>query len=124
MHALAERGGTALLSALYRTLAARGVRMQPGARVTDLYVDGEQRVRGVRYIRGERDAVDIGCSALVLATNGFAGNDELGARCTFPMCVRCHSRDTMVARVMHWPGARNSAPRSMTSMAFSRTARS
>jgi fumarate reductase flavoprotein subunit len=76
MHALADRGGTSLLSALYRTLAARGVRMQPGARVTDLYVDGEQRVRGVRYIRGERDAVDIGCSAVVLATNGFAGNEE------------------------------------------------
>lgn len=79
MHALAERGGTALLSTLYRALAARGVRMQPGSQVTDLYVDAEQRVRGVRLLRG-RETADIGCSALVLATNGFAGNAELIAR--------------------------------------------
>jgi len=80
MHALPERGGTALLSVLYRTLAARGVRMQPGACVTDLYVDGEQRVRGVRYRRGEHEAVDVGCSVLILATNGFAGNADLVAQ--------------------------------------------
>jgi fumarate reductase flavoprotein subunit len=76
MHALAERGGTALMSALYRAMAARGVRLQPGARVTDLYVDADQRVRGVRVQRG-RESMDIGCSALVVATNGFAGNVEL-----------------------------------------------
>jgi len=76
MHALAERGGTALMSALYRALAARGVRLQPGARVTDLYVDADQRVRGVHVQRG-RESMDIGCSALVIATNGFAGNVEL-----------------------------------------------
>jgi fumarate reductase flavoprotein subunit len=80
MHALPERGGAALLSVLYRTLAARGVRMQPGACVTDLYVDGEQRVRGVRYRRGENEVVDVGCSVLVLATNGFAGNADLVAQ--------------------------------------------
>jgi len=80
MHALAERGGTTLLSALYRALGAGGVRMQPGAHVTDLYVDEQDRVRGVRYRRGERDSVDIGCSVLVLATNGFAANEELVAR--------------------------------------------
>jgi fumarate reductase flavoprotein subunit len=80
MHALAERGGTALLSALYRALAAGGVRLQPGARVTDLYVDADLRVRGVRCLRGGREPIDIGCSALVLATNGFAGNVELVAR--------------------------------------------
>ena len=79
MHALAERGGTALLSALYRALAARGVRLQPSSRVTDLYVDEDQRVRGVRVQRG-REAIDIGCSALVVATNGFAGNVELVSR--------------------------------------------
>lgn len=79
MHALAERGGTSLLSALYRALAARGVRLQPSSRVTDLYVDADQRVRGVRVQRG-REAIDIGCSALVVATNGFAGNVELVSR--------------------------------------------
>jgi fumarate reductase flavoprotein subunit len=80
MHSLPERGGTVLLSALYRALAARGVRMQPGAQATDLYVDGNDRVLGVRYQRGERESVDVGCSVLVLATNGFAGNADLVAR--------------------------------------------
>jgi fumarate reductase flavoprotein subunit len=47
--------------------------------VTDLYVDADQRVRGVRVMRG-REATDIGCSALVVATNGFAGNVELVSR--------------------------------------------
>jgi len=80
MHALAERGGTALLSALYRTLASLGVRMQPGSQVTDLYVDAEHRVRGVRLMRGGREPMDIGCSALVIATNGFVANADLIAR--------------------------------------------
>ncbi len=80
MHALAERGGTALLSALYRALAAGGVRVQPGARVTDLYLDDENRVCGVRYERGGRESLDVGCSALVIATNGFAGNRDLVAQ--------------------------------------------
>ena len=80
MHALSERGGTALLSALYRALGAGGVRMQPGAQVTDLYVDAHERIVGVRYLRGERDHVDVGCSALVLAANGFAANDAMVAQ--------------------------------------------
>jgi fumarate reductase flavoprotein subunit len=80
MHALPERGGTALLSALYSTLASLGVRMQPGSQVTDLYVDAEHRVRGVRVLRGGRETMDIGCSAVVLATNGFAASAELIAR--------------------------------------------
>jgi fumarate reductase flavoprotein subunit len=79
MHALAERGGAALLTALYRALAARGVRLQSGARVTDLHVDGE-RIVGVRYVRNEREVHDLGCTALVVATNGFAANTELVAR--------------------------------------------
>jgi fumarate reductase flavoprotein subunit len=79
MHALTERGGAALLAALYRALATRGVRLQSSARVTDLYVTGD-RVVGVRYLRGEREAVDVGCTALVLATNGFAANAALVAR--------------------------------------------
>ena len=80
MHALTDRGGTVLLSSLYRALAAGGVRVQTGARVTDLYLDDESRVRGVRYQRAGREAVDVGCSALVVATNGFAGNGELVAQ--------------------------------------------
>lgn len=80
MHSIIERGGTALLSALYRALAAGGVKLQPGAVVTELIADREQRVRGVRYKRGESSVVEIGCSAVVLATNGFGANPELIAK--------------------------------------------
>lgn len=80
MHSMIERGGTALLSALYRALATGGVKLQPGAVVTELIADGEQRVRGVRYRRGESSVVEIGCSTVVLATNGFGANAELVAQ--------------------------------------------
>jgi fumarate reductase flavoprotein subunit len=79
MHALVERGGAPLLAMLYRAMAARGVRLQSGARVTDLFVAGD-RVVGVRYLKNEREAIDVGCTALVLATNGFAANAERVAR--------------------------------------------
>jgi len=77
MHSLVERGGTALLSALYRALGTSGVKLQSGAAVIDLIADREQRVRGVRYRRGESSIVEIGCSSVILATNGFAANAEL-----------------------------------------------
>jgi len=121
MHSLAERGGTALLSALYRALAARGVRMQPGACVTDLYVDGDQRVVGVRYARGEREALDVGCSVLVVATNGFAGNAERVARYlpdvrTLPFAGHAGSQGDALDWATHsapqlptWTGSRHTA---------------
>lgn len=77
MHSLVERGGSALLSALYRALGSAGVRLQPGATVVDLIAGSDQRVRGVRYRRSETSTVDIGCSSIVLATNGFGANAEL-----------------------------------------------
>ena len=42
MHALADRGGATLLSALYSALGNAGVQMKSGARVTDLVVDDAQ----------------------------------------------------------------------------------
>jgi fumarate reductase flavoprotein subunit len=76
MHALADRGGATLLSSLYSALGAKGVRMETGARVTDLVVDDSHRMLGVRYERnGTVEAV--GCNALVIASNGFAGNPAL-----------------------------------------------
>ncbi len=80
MHALVERGGTALMSALVRALADSGVRLQSATRVTDLITDREQRVRGVRFTRGESSVGEVGCSALILATNGFGANADLVAK--------------------------------------------
>lgn len=77
MHALANRGGTTLLSALYAALGSAGVQMKSGARVTDLVVDNAARVLGVRYERASGKAGYVGCGALVLASNGFAANPAL-----------------------------------------------
>lgn len=79
MHALADRGGATLLSAMYSALGAQGVRMRTSAEVVDLVVDDSKKVLGVRYKRnGSVEAV--GCESLILACNGFAGNSELIAR--------------------------------------------
>lgn len=79
MHALADRGGATLLSAMYSALGAHGVRMRTSAEVVDLVVDNTKRILGVRYKRnGTVEAV--GCGALILACNGFAGNPELIAQ--------------------------------------------
>lgn len=77
MHALADRGGSTLLSALYSALGTAGVQMKSGARVTDLVVDDAGRVLGLRYERASGRAGYVGCGALVLACSGFAANREL-----------------------------------------------
>ncbi len=79
MHALADRGGATLLSSLYMALARAGAQMKSGAAVTDLVVDHEQRVLGVRYERAGGKAGYVGCKALVLASSGFAANPALVA---------------------------------------------
>lgn len=79
MHALADRGGTTLLSALYSALGRAGAQMKSGARATDLVVDDAQRVRGVRYERASGRSGYVGCRALVLASSGFAANEALVA---------------------------------------------
>jgi fumarate reductase flavoprotein subunit len=79
MHALADRGGATLLSSLYSALATQGVRMESAAHATDLVIDDSQRVIGVRYKRGSK-VESVGCSTLILACNGFAGNRALVAK--------------------------------------------
>jgi fumarate reductase flavoprotein subunit len=79
MHALADRGGATLLSSLYSALATQGVRMESAAQATDLVIDDSQRVIGVRYTRGSK-VESVGCSTLILACNGFAGNRSLVAK--------------------------------------------
>ncbi|MBA2412380.1 MAG: FAD-dependent oxidoreductase [Burkholderiaceae bacterium] len=76
MHALADRGGATLLSSLYSALGTQGVRLETNARVTDLVVDGAQKILGVRYKRNG-SVETMGCATLILACNGFAGNREL-----------------------------------------------
>ncbi len=77
MHAVPEKSGAALMARLLAAVEARGVPVMTGAQVTALHADS--RVRGVRVTRPDGAEERIGCSALVLACNGYGGNPALVA---------------------------------------------
>lgn len=80
MHCVPERTGAALLARLHRAVAASGADLLCSARATDLFVDDARRVLGLRFVRPDGSADEVGCDALVLACNGFGGDRELVAR--------------------------------------------
>jgi fumarate reductase flavoprotein subunit len=80
MHCVAERTGAALLARLHRAVAASGADLLCSARATDLFADDARRVLGLRFVRPDGSADEVGCDALVLACNGFGGDRELVAR--------------------------------------------
>jgi fumarate reductase flavoprotein subunit len=80
MHCVPERTGAALLERLHRAARAAGADLLCAARVTDLFVDADRRVLGVRFVRPDGAAEEVGCNALVLACSGFGGDRELVAR--------------------------------------------
>jgi fumarate reductase flavoprotein subunit len=85
IHCVPERTGAALLAALGRVAAERGVDVLTEALVREIWVaDGAggqamdaDRVIGVGYERPDGRIEHLGCDALVLACNGFGGNREL-----------------------------------------------
>ena len=113
MHALADRGGSTLLSSLYSALGTHGVRLQPSAQVTELVVDEAQRIIGVRYKRNG-SVESVGCTTLILACNGFAGNSSLVAK--YLPDVRGLPFAGPAARATLLSGAHHSVPSSRTSM--------
>jgi fumarate reductase flavoprotein subunit len=77
MHSLPERTGAALVAALHRAALAAGADVLGSARVTDLYVDAQDRVLGVGVERPGGTMERIACDMLLLACNGFGGNAAL-----------------------------------------------
>jgi fumarate reductase flavoprotein subunit len=77
MHSLPERTGAALVAALHRAALAAGADVLGSARVTDLYVDPQDRVLGVGLDRPGGATERIACDVLLLACNGFGGNAAL-----------------------------------------------
>lgn len=65
-----------LLNAAERT----GLSILTEAWVNTLHVDDERRVYGVSFERRDGVIEQLGCSALLLACNGYGGNAELMAR--------------------------------------------
>jgi fumarate reductase flavoprotein subunit len=76
MHAVPQRTGSALMAALERTAAAAGADILTEALVRELWLDGD-RVVGIGYVRPDGGMEHIACDEVVLACNGFGGNQEM-----------------------------------------------
>ena len=80
IHCVPERTGAALLAALGRVAAARGVDVLTEALVREIWVDessADGRIIGVGYQRPDGTVERLTCDALVLACNGYGGNPAL-----------------------------------------------
>lgn len=80
MHAVPERTGRALMSALTAACAGAGIDILCEAQVTTLHADSGRRVRGVSFSRRGEAIEEAGCEALVLACSGFGGDPEMVKR--------------------------------------------
>jgi fumarate reductase flavoprotein subunit len=80
IHCVPERTGAALLAALGRVAAARGVDVLTEALVREIWVDdssADDRIVGVGYQRPDGTVERLACDALILACNGYGGNPAL-----------------------------------------------
>ncbi len=77
MHGTPNRTGSELESALLRAMSGKGIDVVTDAHVTDLFAEADGRVRGVRIERPDGTREQIGCHALILASNGFGGDPDM-----------------------------------------------
>jgi fumarate reductase flavoprotein subunit len=80
MHAPPSRTGEELIGSLIRAAELMDVDLMTSAHVTDLVVDDDTRIVGIRIQRPDGSSEYIGCDSLILACNGFGGNPELVRR--------------------------------------------
>jgi fumarate reductase flavoprotein subunit len=80
MYGTHNRTGEELVAALETAALAAGVVILTEAKAKTLYIDDEDVVRAVGYVRPNGRKEMIGCQALVLATCGFAANPDLIAK--------------------------------------------
>lgn len=77
MHGMPSRSGGELMGALAAACENAGVDILTEATVDRLYVDPENRIIAVGASRPDGEENIIGCSALILACCGFAGNSDM-----------------------------------------------
>lgn len=77
MHAVPEHTGAALMASLERSAQAAGADILTDALVRTLYLDAQDRVHGVGYVRPDGRTEYLRCDVLLLACNGFGGNSEM-----------------------------------------------
>ncbi|MEM7740558.1 MAG: FAD-dependent oxidoreductase [Pseudomonadota bacterium] len=80
MYGTPNRTGSELIAALCSACGHAGVDIIGDAYVDTLITDGQQSVRGVRFLRPNGGHEEIGCRTLILATCGFAGNADMVAQ--------------------------------------------
>ena len=79
MHGLPTRSGAELIDRLRSAVEAAGVPLLTASHVTTLFAQADGSIAGVGRRRGGTEEL-IGCSALILACNGYGGNRELVRR--------------------------------------------
>lgn len=77
MHATPKRTGADLMHYLLTALERAGIECMTSAQVVALFADRDGRVSGVEIARPDGARERVGCSALVLACNGYGGNPAL-----------------------------------------------
>ncbi len=100
MHAPPSRQGADLMAGLLRAAENAGIDIMTNARVTDLVAETDGRVVGLCLERPDGTSEEIGCQALILACNGFAGN---------PAMVRQHIPEMAAAEYFGHPGNQGEA---------------
>ncbi|MGI9521687.1 MAG: FAD-dependent oxidoreductase [Hyphomicrobiaceae bacterium] len=79
MHSLPERTGAALVARLLTAVDTAEVPIITSARTDEIYANG-MVVHGIGVLRPDGTRERIGCSALILACNGYGGNSALVTR--------------------------------------------
>ena len=77
MHAVPEKTGAGLIGRLTASAERAGIDLITEAPVSGLYADENERIVGVRITRADGSTEDIGCAALILACNGYGGNQAM-----------------------------------------------
>jgi fumarate reductase flavoprotein subunit len=77
MHAVPERSGAGLMNRLRAAADAAGIPVLSQARVVELWVNEARQITGVGCERRDGSIEHVGCQVLVLACNGFGGNEAL-----------------------------------------------
>jgi fumarate reductase flavoprotein subunit len=80
MHAPASRTGADLIGSMTQAAERAGVDVLTDSTVIDLFVDATGYINGIRFTKPDETTEILGCSALILACNGFGGNPDMVKR--------------------------------------------
>ena len=80
MHGLPTRTGRELIDRLRSAAEARGIVILTGCVAERLFATSDCRINAVEMVRDDGTRERIGCDALILACNGYGGNQDLVRR--------------------------------------------